>query len=162
MKKVYFLLFILTLLLIAFNACKNEQETTDIFVGNGTNDEIMVSSSAPIKNGKWLNADTLRIKAEGSINEESFEMPAVKKREMACNAAKLAAMSIAVDILGDSKSDSVFDVQRETTNGTRHFSAFIKGGSVIQQSFDKSSNKCTVIYELKEKNLQKKAVTGLK
>jgi hypothetical protein len=102
---------------------------------------------------EWYDNDTLRITADGTIEEEAFEYPAVRRREMACNSAKLNAMADAINILGEAGSDSVSDVKKD---GDR-FSAFVRGGSVISSSFNPESNKCTVVYELKEKNLKKKA-----
>jgi hypothetical protein len=64
-----------------------------------------------------------------------------------------------VDSLGDG-TDSVSTLHKETSEGVRYFSAFIKGGSVLKQSFDAGTNKCTVVYELKEKGLKKKALAG--
>ena len=159
MKKKYCIsLFIIITICTFIVSCK-EQPTPDISVGM-TADEVIVSSEMPIESGKWPNADTLQITAEGSINEESFSMSSLKRREMACNAAKLTAMNIAVDILGDADSQSVTDVQKETVNGVQRFSAFIRGGSVLKSTFDNETNKCTVVYELKEKNLKKKALSG--
>lgn len=156
MKKLFCLSLVSIIFAFALSCKEEPKNEPDISVGSGI-DDIMVSSTLPIESGKWPDADTLQITAEGTINEEAFAMSSVRRQEMACNAAKLTAMNIAVDILGDAGSQSVSNVQKETVNNTQHFSAFIRGGSVIKRTFNENSNKCTVIYELKEKNLKQKA-----
>jgi len=102
---------------------------------------------------EWYDADTLRITAGGFAEENSPEESAVLNSEKACRAARLNAMALAAVTLGEAGSHSVTDFQRDGA----HFSAFISGGTVLSRTFDPVSNKCTVVYELKEKGLKEKA-----
>ena len=102
---------------------------------------------------EWYDADTLRIRASGFVEENSLEESSVLNGEKACRAARLNAMAVAAVTLGEAGSHSVTDFQRDGV----HFSAFISGGSVLSRVFNPESNKCTVVYELKEKGLKEKA-----
>jgi len=102
---------------------------------------------------EWYDADTLRITAIGIIEESDLEESVIMRTEKACSAARLNAMASAALILGEAGSSSVTDFKQEGM----YFSAFIRGGSVLSRTFDSESNKCKVVYELKERGLKEKA-----
>ena len=104
-------------------------------------------------NSEWYDADTLRITAKGTIKESDLEDSVVLRTEKACYAAELNAMAVAAVTLGEAGSGSVTNFRQE---GLR-FSAFVRGGSVLERTFNPKSNECTVVYELKEKGLKEKA-----
>ncbi|MCL2025984.1 MAG: hypothetical protein FWG92_04175 [Leptospirales bacterium] len=104
-------------------------------------------------NIEWHDADTLRITAVGVVEEGGLEESIVIKREKACSAARLNAMASAAVILGEADASSVTDFQQEGI----YFSAFIRGGSELNRTFDPKTNRCVVVYELKEKGLKEKA-----
>ena len=106
-----------------------------------------------VTNIEWHDADTLRITAIGIVEESGLEESVVMRTEKACGAARLNAMASAAIVLGEAESHSVTDFKQEGI----HFSAFIRGGSVLSRTFDSESNKCKVVYELKEKGLKEKA-----
>ncbi|MCL1911401.1 MAG: hypothetical protein FWG13_04280 [Leptospirales bacterium] len=115
---------------------------------------FFVLSCRDTANTEWYDANTLRITANGTVEEsDDLEESVVLRTEKACRAARLNAMAIAAVTLGEAGSSSVTDFHKD---GVR-FSAFVRGGSVLSKTFNPESNECTVVYELKEKGLKEKA-----
>ena len=114
---------------------------------------VLMLSCQDKTTSEWYDANTLRITASGTAEGDDPEESVVMKTQKACRAARLNAMASAAVLLGEAGSQSVTDFQQEGM----HFSAFISGGSVLSRTFDPQSNKCTVVYELKEKGLREKA-----
>ncbi len=133
----------------AFFCKKEEEKTPDL--------KISVGSMVPAETNRWINDNTLQITASGGIAEDQADRPEIQRRELACKAAGLNAMGSALRLLSNSGTDSVSSARMVKNPGEERFSGIVKNGSIIEKTFDPSTNTCSVVYEIQEKDLKKKA-----
>lgn len=116
---------------------------------------VQVSSArrpaAPVS--KWIDGNTFQVTAEGTAGGDRDNMSLPQQTDMACSAAKLAAVTEALNVLGQTKS--VINEQGREIG--KSFSTLVKSGSVVERSFDKINGICSVVYQVKGSGLRKKA-----
>ncbi len=105
----------------------------------------------------WIDDDTYRFTGVG-IGRRTAKSPEELMRT-ACQAAILHAQYTAIEKLGHAGSKLVSGTVDFSTNRSvimKEVGGVVRGGAVINQTYDPKTNACTVIYEFKEKDLKEK------
>jgi len=103
----------------------------------------------------WINNDTFRVYGTGYSKNTSFN--AVQRHNSACKAAELEAQANVIIKLAGITSHSVsgkYSIEETKNKIITRFSGTIRGGQIVQQVYNKNDGKCTVVYQIKEKNLK--------
>jgi hypothetical protein len=150
MKKLFFIIAAFSICFsMTLSSCKKEEKKPDL--------NISVGGMVPSETNQWVNDNTLHITASGTIAEDQADRPEIQRKELACKAASLSAMASALRLLAHSGTDSVSSARMVKSPGEERFSGIVKNGSVIEKTFDSSTNTCSIVYEIQEKDLKKKA-----
>jgi hypothetical protein len=114
--------------------------------------------SNSIERGVWVDESTFRVSGTGYAGKG---YTGVQGRASACEAARLDAVAKMIikfaetgieSVRGKVKTEIFKDVVK------REFSGTMRGGMIVNSTYDNASGKCVVIYELKEKEMKKKII----
>jgi len=109
-----------------------------------------------IKTEKWVDKDTYQIAAAGVPNSKLTNK--VQRRESAKRAAILNAQYQVLEKFKGSSIEGAAGMSDFESTGiaiAQEVQGFVKGGSVVQATYDDEDN-CEIIYEVKAKDLKKK------
>mgnify|MGYP000226298152 CR=1 FL=1 len=104
----------------------------------------------------WVNDNTYRVKGLGYAREGSVE---VKKKPMACEAARLDAISNLLLKFAESGIESVKgSIKVETFHDIvrKEFSGIVRGMDVVDSTYYPGKGMCTIIGEISEPGMRQK------
>ena len=107
----------------------------------------------------WVDKDTFRSTSTGVPKAGLTNK--IQRRGTAKEAAVLMAQSHIIEKFKGSKIEGAAGVSDYASTGyaaSKEFAGFVKGGSVVKETYDEDDN-CEVVYEIKSKGL-KKQLTG--
>ncbi|MDH4262416.1 MAG: hypothetical protein OEV78_05150 [Spirochaetia bacterium] len=105
----------------------------------------------------WMDDDTFRVTALGAPSPNAQGM--VKRKTQAREAALTMAQKLVVEKMIGAEIKGASAVKDGESAGvvvTKEFQGMIKGGSIVEETFDEEDN-CEVVYEIHAKGLKKKA-----
>jgi hypothetical protein len=121
----------------------------------GTTDKIVKGKT--FKTEGWVNDDTFRVTALGAPAVDAKGM--VKRKTQAREAALIMAQKRVIEKMVGAEIKGASAVKDGESAGvvvTKEFSGMVKGGTIVEETFDEEDN-CEVVYELYSKGLKKKA-----
>lgn len=110
---------------------------------------------------RWVDDNTFQILAGGEPNEKLKGK--IARQESAKEAAELNAKSKIIKKFIGSKVEGASGMENFIHSGTavaEEFGAMFKGGSTKRVTYDKETQACEIIYEVKGKNLKKRVESG--
>jgi hypothetical protein len=149
MKKLFLLGLVVSMgLVVALTSCGGGGKIGGVVQGE------------TFKNEGWVDKDTYRIAAAGVSNSKLTNK--IQRRESAKRAAILNAQYQVLEKFKGSTIEGAAGMSDFESTGiavAQEVQGFIKGGSVLSATYDDEDN-CEVIYEVKGKDLKKKASTA--
>jgi len=104
----------------------------------------------------WLDNDTFQVRGLGAPNPDSVGL--VKRKSQAKNAALIAAQARVVELMIGAEIKGATGSSDGESTGivlTKEFQGVVKGGSIVEETFDDEQN-CEVVYQVTGKNLKKR------
>jgi len=121
----------------------------------GTTDKIVKGKT--YKTEGWVDDNTFRVTALGAPNPEAKGM--VKRKTQAREAALIMAQKRVIEKMIGAELKGASAVKDGESAGvvvTKEFQGMVKGGTIVEETFDEDDN-CEVVYELQSRGLKKKA-----
>ncbi len=114
--------------------------------------------SNSMEKGVWVDDSTFRVSGTGYAGKK---YTGVQGKASACEAARLDAVARMILKFAETGIESVQGtVKTEVFKDLvkKEFSGTIRGARIVKSTYDKSSGKCVVIYQLEEKEMKKKII----
>lgn len=109
------------------------------------------------KSEGWVDDNTFRVTALGAPNQDAKGM--VKRKTQAKEAAVIMAQKRIIEKMIGAQLKGASAAKDGESAGivvTKEFQGMVKGGSIIEETYDEDDN-CQIVYEIQARGLKKKA-----
>ncbi len=105
----------------------------------------------------WIGGNTLRVRSLGAPNAKAKGF--VRRRTQSEEAALLSAQKRVIELLAGAEVSGTSSSDSGESNGiklNKSLSAVVKGGMIMEKSFDEDDN-CSIVYEVHATDLKQKS-----
>lgn len=109
----------------------------------------------------WVDDEAYRFVHTGRSKVGTENAPEADRSRTACDAALMMAQARAIEVLAEAGLKNVSGTVTVTEYRDRivkEIQGFVRGGRVVSHAFSPVDNTCTIVYEIREKDLKKRVL----
>lgn len=151
-KNLALLLALMLITVYAFSGCSRR-------VGGGLDSEDAMT----VRTEGWIDDHTFRTSAMGVA--KSTERNKTKRKIQSKEAAILMAQKTVLEKFKGARIQGASGAADGELTGiaiAKEFGGMVKGGSVLKVTWDRETQDCEIVYEVKARNLKKQVMFGVK